>query len=99
MKSGDTFDYSSPIRMTDASGNSIDLTGWTVASSVKLPDGTIVALTAIWTDATNTAIRLQYADTSAWPAGVAYIDVEFTSGAGVVVSTDTASFVIDEDLS
>lgn len=98
MKRGDTFDYSSPIRIVDGDGNTVDMTGWSVASSVKLPDNSTVELTADWTDATNTAVRLQYADTSAWPAGVAYIDIEFTSGGGAIVSTDTASFVISEDL-
>jgi putative intracellular protease/amidase len=96
FKQGDTFDYSGPAEVLDAAGAPVDLTGWTVASHVRFPDkGSKFILTATWVGAN---VRLRSTETLSWPIGIAEIDVEFTSPAGDVVSTETVRFEVTADL-
>ncbi len=99
FKQGDTFDYSGDVSMTDAAGDAVDLTGWTVASKIHFPDaGETVSLTAEFTGGGYTNVRVYATDTSDWPLGPADMDIQFTSTSDVVVSTETLRIEIVEDV-
>lgn len=99
FKRGDTFDYSGSVSMTDAAGAAIDLAGWTVASKIEFPDAcTKVELNAEWVGSDNDAIRIHKSETRDWPVGVADMDIQFTSAANAVVSTETVRLEIVEDI-
>lgn len=98
FKQGDTFDYTGPVSLTDAAGDAVDLTNWTVNSSVRFPDaGRIEPLTATWLNG-FTNIRLRHDDTDDWPPGPMDIDVQFTSPSEDIVSTETVRFTVVSDL-
>jgi len=100
FKAGDTFDYSGPVELVDGAGAPVVMTGWTVASKVRFPDaGRVVELTASWLGSGFTHVRVTSSSTDDWPPGPADIDIEFTSPAGAVVSTNTMRFSVVEDLS
>ena len=100
FKAGDTFDYSGPAEIVDYAGSPVAMNDWTLTSKVRFPDqGRVVALSASWLGSDFTHVRVASLDTDDWPPGPADIDIEFTSPAGVVVSTPTLRFCVEEDLS
>lgn len=99
FKQGDTFDYSGAVEILDDQDQPVDLTGWTVASTVVFPDHRKeFSLTAQWLNGQFTHIRLQAADTDGWPCGWAHMDIQFTSPSAHIVSTETVTFKVVEDV-
>lgn len=74
--------------------------GWSLKSRLRrqennLTEGFIADLTATWEDpATARRVRIHHPDTSAWPVGIAEVDVRFTSPEGIVVASTTLYFDI-----
>lgn len=99
-KRGDTFELSGPITVTDNGQPVASLVGWTGRSQIRTAaTGELVAeLTFEWLDAAARLVRLRCADTSTWPLGLAEVDIELTSPAGSIVSTDTAQIHIVKDV-
>lgn len=98
-KRGDTFDLSGPVTVTEAGEPLPDLTGWAGAAQLRTPGDVLVAdLQFEWLNAAQGLCRLMAADTSAWPIGPAQLDIQLTSPAGAVVSTDTAQLRIVKDV-
>lgn len=99
FKQGDTFDYSGEVTMVDGAGDPVDMTDWSVESTVRFPEtGQKVPLTAEWTGGGFTNVRVYAANTDNWPPGLADIDIEFKSTGGAIVSTQTVRFTVLEDL-
>ena len=98
-KRGDTFDFSGQAQILDASGNTVDLTGWSIASAIKTVGRTTVTnLNAVWLDDSAGLLRIYATDTSGWALGAAILDVQFTSPSGDIVSTKTVTINIIEDV-
>ena len=98
FKRGDTFDSSGQVTVKRYDGQEVgDLTGWTGASQVRDDQYALIDdLTFEWIDAAQRKCRIKSGDTSEWPVGRAFIDIEFTAPApeGTVISTDTTEFEI-----
>lgn len=97
-KRGDTFLYAAVLRESKT-GPVIDLSGWTIASMIRDADGVLIEeLVVTVTDAANGAYTISAADTTAWPVGLAYWDIEYTDTHGVIQSTDTVTVSILQDI-
>lgn len=98
-KRGDTFDRSGQVDLSEGGTPVIDMTGWTGRSQIRTSGGQLIAeLDFSWLDASQRKMRLRKADTGTWPIGRAEIDIQFTSPAGDVVSTRTATIEIVKDV-
>lgn len=91
IKQGNTLSITGQRRT--AAGAAVDLTGYTVAATVRDPrnDSILAALTVTVTDAAAGQFTLgaTAAQTATWPPGAYRFDVRFTSAGGVVDSTDS----------
>jgi hypothetical protein len=58
----------------------------------------VADLTVTWLSREPGAVRLLCAETTAWPLGVLSMDVEFIAPDGSVVSTDTKTITLVEDV-
>lgn len=98
-KRGDTFNFGLYVKATINDAVQVDLTGWTGKSQIRQANGSKIAdLTFAWDDASVAAARLSATGTSAWPVGDALLDVEMTTPAGEIVSSDTIHIAILEDV-
>lgn len=69
-----------------------DITGWTVTSQVRKPDGNLVDnLVFALVDAEEELSTFTFTklDTSGWAEGNYYCDIRYAEGAGVVSITET----------
>lgn len=108
FKRGDTFDYSDELVVTDDGVELPSLLGWTGASQIRhtgdvllgiAPDTLVATLVFTWLDATQRLYRVRSdGPTTGWPTGVVMHDVQLTSPAGDVVSTETELFRIVGDV-
>lgn len=86
-KRGDTFQrHVALVRGTAAEPT----TGWTITSQVRDKDDALVATCNIGnrTDSAGT-FTVTAADTTAWPVGTLYWDIQTVNADGVIVSTET----------
>ena len=98
-KRGDTFNFGLYVKAMVNDALQTDLTGWTGRSQIRDANGAKIAdLTFSWDDASVSAARLYATATSGWPVGDAVIDVEMTTPAGEIVSSDTIHIEIQEDV-
>lgn len=97
-KRGDTFLFIAVLRETKT-GPVIDLTDWTIASMVRDADDVLVdQVTVTVTDAANGAYSLRVDDTTAWPVGTTYWDIQYTDADSIIRSTETIALQIIEDI-
>jgi hypothetical protein len=97
-KRGDTFLYDAVLRQSK-SGPVIDLTDWTIASMIR--DGEDVLIEELTVTVTNAALgeySIRVDDTTAWPVGTAYWDIQYTDSNDIIRSTDTMNLNIIEDV-
>lgn len=86
----------------DASGNPVDLTGYTIASQVRATNF-VDSLTVTITDAVNGkfSVTRTATGTSSWPISNSvsrvYCDIQFTTGT-TVISSQTFEVVVLEDI-
>ena len=97
-KRGDTFDMSGYSELTN--GDAPDLTGWTGASEVRDDDGLLIeALTFSWLDSSLGLCRVKSIDdTSAWPLGRLFFDIQLTTATGEIQSTPTVTLLVVGDI-
>ncbi len=98
---GDTFAFVCPSAGIVVDGVAVDdYTGWTGASQIRSSNGTLIAdLTFTWIDLSTGQFTIIYAgSTQDWGVGEIYIDVEFTSPGGTIVSTRKAVFSVVGDV-
>jgi hypothetical protein len=94
-KRGDTFDASGQLTVTDGGAPLPSLQGWTGRCQLRTATGQLIAdLNFSWVDAAQRLCRLYAGSTQAWPLGLAELDIELTSSAGHVVSTQTTRIKI-----
>lgn len=77
--------------ITATAGETIpDFTGTAVSSQIRMLNDTLVdTLDAVWLDVTTRSVKVYKKDTTAWPVGVAEIDIKFTNPADEVLFTST----------
>ena len=99
-KRGDTFDYSGVASATLDGEAVVDFTDWVGASQIRdIDDAVVASLVFTWLDATAGLMRIKSSgDTNGWRVGRSKIDVQFTSPAGDVVSTETQELDIVADV-
>lgn len=67
-----------------------DMTGWSGASDIRRPDGSLVAtLTFTWLDPAERRFLLTHPDPSNWPEGQHQFDIVFTSPTNERIPTAT----------
>ena len=100
-KKGDTWSLAAQADVRDlATGTKADLTGWTIASQLRAADtgALITDFACTLVDPVAQTFTHIAASTATWPEGLAVLDVQFTSAAGQVVSTDTQTIRIAPDV-
>ena len=98
-KRGDTFSLSGTVSATDGGVAVTDFTGWTGASQLRDESGAKIAdLTFAWVDATAATASLVHTSTTTWPVGPAWFDIQMTTPAGDIISTESTYFQIVEDI-
>lgn len=96
IKRGDTFLVTCQAVID---GVPVDLTGWSIRSHVRdRKDALLGDLQVTITDAAQGSYSLRHDDTTAWPAGQNYCDIEYTTDAGQVISTDTIEVRVAKDI-
>ena len=97
-KRGDTFLFSAVLRESKT-GPVTDLTNWEIASMIRDADDVLIdEVTVTVTNAANGAYTLRVDETTAWPVGAAYWDIQYTDDSGIIRSTETIPVQIIEDI-
>lgn len=98
FKRGDTFLRNCQI---SENGVPIDITGWTIRSQIRDKSGVLVdnLVTSITNAATGSyTINKSAVSTASWIVGDHFMDIEFTTSAGSVMSTETVRIKIETDI-
>lgn len=96
-KRGDT--YKIAITVTeDDNVTPINITDWTIRSQVRRRDTLIAELSFEITDGINGKYTLQCEDTTDWPLGKLFTDIEYTDLLGSVVSSETFEIYVIRDI-
>ena len=97
---GDTFSLAGEVTVTVNGVRQLDLTGWTGASQVRNSfDALIADLTFTWVDASLSLVSLTFAGSTAdWPIENLFTDIQFTSPAGDIISTQRTAFAVARDV-
>ena len=97
---GDTFSLAGEVTINVNGARQLDLTGWTGASQVRSANNRLVAdLTFEWVDAALSLVAVSFVgSTSTWPLGTLYMDIEFATPAGDIVSTQKTAFEVVQDV-
>lgn len=85
----------------ESAGQPVDLTGYTIRAQVRTAQGALLAtLTPTITDAPGGRVQLRAAaaTTATWEPGSYRYDVEFTSPAGDVLSSETLPLSVVADV-
>lgn len=99
MKRGDTFNVSGTLTVTENGATVTDLTGYTGAAQVRDGNDSLIStLTFTWLDASTASAQIVASDTTDWPVETLYFDVQLTTPAGDVISTDTARIRVSRDI-
>jgi hypothetical protein len=97
VKRGDTFTLD--FALTESDGTTpLDMTGWTVRSQVRRRKTLVADLVFTAIDAAAGTFRLACADTTDWPRGELQSDIEYTDLSGRVISTETYTIEVLEDV-
>lgn len=97
-KRGDTWRYIHFADIKDHTGVAVNLTGWTLSSQIRVNDSLLATLTCSWTNVGAQEFQTYLADTTAWPLGLAEMDVQFTAPGGDIVSWPTVTIDIARDV-
>lgn len=97
---GDTFSLAGEVTVTVNGVRQLDLTGWTGASQVRNSlDELIADITFTWVDASLSLVSLTFLGSTAnWPIGKVYTDIQFTSPAGDIISTQRTALAVARDV-
>lgn len=102
-KIGDTFAWGGALEWRDAQGVLLDPTGIVGAAQLRTSRGSLIAdldvtITGDASAAAATIVQKSEDDSSAWPVGMAQLDVQFTLQSGHVVSTQTMQVELIQDI-
>ena len=97
LKRGDTFLLEATSQQ---GGTPQDLTGWAIRSQVRNGSNLVAELEVSFTDREAGSYRLACpaSATQEWPVKALDCDIEYTSPAGQVVSTDTFKIDVKADV-
>lgn len=97
FKRGDTFTVQGQVTVNDVAQ---DLTGWSVQSQVRNGTALLTQLTVTWVDQPGGVYLLSAtpAATAAWPVKTLSCDIQYTSPAGQVTSTETFAINCQADV-
>lgn len=98
FKRGDTFERN--CQLTE-NGTPIDITGWSIKSQIRDSSGVLIDdLDTSITDVATGLYKLSKpaASTALWEPGGHLFDIEFTTSAGSVMSTETVRINIETDI-
>ena len=97
---GDTFSLAGEVTINVNGARQLDLTGWTGASQVRDGRNVLIAdLTFEWADATQSLIAVSFAGSTAdWPVSRLFMDIEFATPSGDIVSTQRTAFNVVQDV-
>ncbi len=97
LKRGDTFLVQATAQQD---GSPQDLTGWTIRSQVRNGSSLVAELSVIYTNPGAGQYRLTCpaSVTHNWPIKLLDCDVEYTSPAGQVISTETFKIDVKADV-
>lgn len=97
FKRGDDFIIS--MTLQDGASNPVDITGWTISSSVTYARKLISTLDCTITDGPNGVftIALPFAQTAAWPVRKLKCDIQFDRPIEGRVSSKTFIIDVEED--
>lgn len=90
FKRGDTFLVEGTV---SDGGTAQDITGWSIRSQLRFGQALVAELEVEYVNRVQGRYRLHKADTTDWPAKLLLCDIEYTTAAGQIVSTET--FEID----
>ncbi len=98
FKVGDTFKLSGQLVSDQVANTPVNITGYTIRSQLRNDAALIQSMTVSITDAVNGryTVSATPVQTAAWPVGNARMDIEFTTNAGDVMSSDTIKVVIKQ---
>ena len=95
-KRGDTF-YKANV-VSDENG-AVDISGWTITSQLRDSNDALIAQCAVVvTNAVTGSYTLTVADTTAWPLGALFWDIQYIDGGGKIYSTETIQVVVLKDI-
>lgn len=104
LKAGDSLYWQGQFQ--DQIGTAIDITGYSIKCQGKsdpisgefIFDLTTANSGITITDAVNGQYLIRQNDTTTFPVGTYYVDIEFTNPSGLVTSTRTFELQIDQDV-
>lgn len=97
IKRGDSFWLTLQVAIAGAIQ---DLSNWTILSQVRQPDGKLVeTLAANIVDGPNGKFSVASLGTGQWPVGLLDWDIQYTTDAGQIISTDTIQLNVIKDVS
>ena len=99
IKRGDTLHWTAELRDDDAAPPT-SLTGWQIRAQVRTRHADLLAHLGITIapDQLSYTLDATPAVTATWPPGLQRLDIEYTDPAGRVVSTETISLRVLEDI-
>jgi len=95
LKRGDSFVFTNNY-LTDDTGSQIDLTGWLIRSHVRDSSNELIDTLDIVVSQFEYSITK--IDTSLWPIGNLFWDIEYTTPDGIVFSSDTIVIKVIQDV-
>lgn len=97
IKRGDSFGLTLQVAIA---GTVQDLTNWTILSQVRQADGKLVeTLVANIVDGPQGKFNVASLGTGQWPVGLLDWDIQYTTDAGQIISTDTIQINVVKDVS
>ena len=98
FKRGDTFTLQGQVK--DSEGTPIDITGWSIRSHIRKGSELVIVLTVTFIDVLTGVYQLSATpeDTSLFPVGQLVCDIEYTTAAGQVMSTETFEITCTKDI-
>ncbi len=95
FKRGDTFIIEAAV-LSGAVAQ--DITGWTVRSQVRNGTTLVSELAVEYIDRAAGTYRLRENDTTGWPTKTLQWDIEYTTDAGQIASTETLEILVKPDI-
>lgn len=98
IKKGDSF--SPLIQVAEDNGSIINIAGWSILSQVRDRLDTLIDTLTV-SNKNNSAgtFNLVATNTSNWPVGELFWDIEYTNQQGIKVSTETILIKCNKDVS
>jgi hypothetical protein len=98
FKRGDTFLLRASVNDGTEDANPVDITGWTIRSQIRDGNTLVDTCTVTITDDAAGEYELLVEDTTEWPTRVLRCDIEYTTDADQITSTETFEICVIRDI-